>query len=521
MTVAAVNLRESRFIALLATAWLAAFVFYLPLPIDHDVSWYLVATNRLLDGERVYRDIIEINPPLAFYLTMPPLLAARLTGLSPETCFVGYLFLLIAASLVLAYRLLALLPGASILYRRGMLVGVLVGFCLIPMPFFGQREHLTFILALPYLLLVAVRLTGGRCRPGLASLIGGLAAAGLGLKPYFLLVPALLEIYGVIVNRSVRGVFRPETWTLGAGIALYAAAIVLLHPEYLHFIVPMASLVYGAYAAPLTAVIGEMPLLAFSLAGIVYGVTRVSGPADRVTAVLALAAVGFTVAYLVQSKGWLYQLIPATAAMWLMATSVLLRLVERRHEQRSTGGNALLYAAIGALAYLLIDPIATGHYRNPLADDLLPIVHKQAAGGSIYAFTADVWVGFPLVNEARVGWASRFPTQWLLPGVVRELSQANAPDPVTRQKLQDVERYAVDAVIDDLRRTPPDIVIVDTGSPFFGHGSFDFLAYFSRDDRFEQFWRPYVRIGESSLDLGGQRRFEIWCRRYPNHDCTG
>src|SRR5262249_17400023 len=259
---------------------LTALAYYLPLPINHDVSWYLLSTGRILDGQRAYRDIVELNPPLAYYLMMPPVAASKLTGLSPEHCFVGYLFLLSAASLVLAYQLLALLPESSSLYRRGMLAAVLGAFVLIPMPFFGQREHLTFILVLPYLLLAAVRFASGSCRPGMAILIGALGAAGFGVKPYFLIVPVLIEVYGIVVRGSLRYDLRPETWTLGIGIALYGVSIFLLNPEYLDVIVPMISLVYGAYTAPMNAVIEQMPLLAFGLASAMYVVTRVTRPAN-------------------------------------------------------------------------------------------------------------------------------------------------------------------------------------------------------------------------------------------------
>jgi hypothetical protein len=335
-------------------------------------------------------------------------------------------------------------------------------------------------------------------------------------------VPVLVEVYGIVVRGSLRGAFRPETWTLGIGVALYGVSIFLLNPEYLNFIVPMTSLVYGAYAAPMNAVIEEMPLLAFGLASSMYVVTRATRPANRATDVFALAAAGFTAAYLVQSKGWLYQLIPGTAALWLTAASVLLGIIEERAENKGQQrSNIMLYGAVAGLAYLLIGPLATGHYRNPLADDLMPVVRRQASGGSMFAFTTDVWVAFPLVNEAHVGWASRFPTQWLLPGMIAQLTQADTMDPARRTKLQEVEHYAVDAVIEDLRKTPPDIVIVDEGSPFFGRQQFDYLAYFRRDPRFVEFWRPYVKIGETSLQLAGERRFEIWCRRRADHDCAG
>jgi len=509
-----VKLASSLFIALLGAAWLAAFVFYLQQPINHDTAWYLAATPRFLDGARLYRDIIEINPPLAFYLTVPPVLAARLTGLSIDSCFVAYVLLLSALSLALADYLMARMPELSTLYRRCMLAAILAAFMIIPMPFFGQREHLTFILALPYLLLVASRVSKGTCPPTAAIIIGALAAFGLGLKPYFLVVPALLEMYGMLVHRSMRFVLRPENWTIGIALVVYAASILLFTPDYLTFVVPMASLVYGAYAESLDVVIGSMPMVTFILAIILYITARATKPAHRPADVFALAAVGFTVAYFMQSKGWLYHLIPAICALWLMGVSFVLR------NGAPTRGNAPLHVGFALLAYLVLGAKDIAPYRNTLAEDLLPIVEKQAAHGTVAALTSYVWVGFPLVNEAHVGWASRFPALWLLPGAMRQLQEADQQDPAIRQKLQDVERYTVDSVIEDLQRSPPDLVFVDQDSPYFGTGGFDFLDYFGRDPRFAVIWNGYVHIGEASMDVGGRRRFEIWCRRYADHDCA-
>jgi hypothetical protein len=39
--------------------WLAALLFYLPIRINHDLSRYLIAADRMFDGERASRDIIN------------------------------------------------------------------------------------------------------------------------------------------------------------------------------------------------------------------------------------------------------------------------------------------------------------------------------------------------------------------------------------------------------------------------------------------------------------------------------
>ena len=54
--------------------------------LNHDTSWYFVATEAWLDGAPLYSEIMEINPPLAFYLTAPFVWLSRAMGSTPTTC---------------------------------------------------------------------------------------------------------------------------------------------------------------------------------------------------------------------------------------------------------------------------------------------------------------------------------------------------------------------------------------------------------------------------------------------------
>jgi hypothetical protein len=48
--------------------------------INHDVAWYYYAAGRVLDGARLYVDIVDPNPPLVYYLDVPAVWAARRLG---------------------------------------------------------------------------------------------------------------------------------------------------------------------------------------------------------------------------------------------------------------------------------------------------------------------------------------------------------------------------------------------------------------------------------------------------------
>src|SRR5262249_8643676 len=164
--------------------------------------------------------------------------------------------------------------------------------------------------------------------------------------------------------------------------------------------------------------------------------------------------------YVVQSKGWFYQLLPATAAVCLAAAAMLVEMAGHQRANR-TALLASLTATAGALAVPLIMQLVGGPYRNPVVQKLLPAVEKYADNGTIYAFTSSVSLAFPLVNEAHFRWASRFPAQWILPGVLRPLPNPQSLDPRIADRLRLLERYAAAAVIEDLEQAPPDLVIVD------------------------------------------------------------
>lgn len=505
---------------LVALSLVALFGFYLTTTLNHDVSWYLVATDRLLDGARLYVDIIEVNPPLAFYLTIPPVAFARLTGIGPMACFVGYAFLLIACSLLLVHRLLDRQPGLSAGHRAAMLFAAATALAIAPIGVFGQREHLMLIFALPYLFLISARLADDRCDRRFATLIGLYSALGFCLKPHFLLVPAALELYLIARSRSLSAALRAESWSLLAGTVLYILFIIVAHPQYFGFIVPNAMLVYDAYTIPLLRVVLNPPVFAVLPAVLLYAILRSMGTAGRRADAFAIAAIGFLIVYVVQSKGWRYQLLPATATAYLTAAALVVEM--SRERARGQTARLLSLAGGGALAIPLIMLVAGGAYSNPIEQRLLPAVEKYAAHGTIYAFTSRVSVGFPLVNEAGVRWASRFPTQWILPGALRHLAQPQTLDAHREDHLRLLEHYVAGAVIEDLEESPPDLVIVDKDRDYYGNLAFDSLTYFGRYPRFAAFWRPYVKIGDIAFTAAGAKyEYELWCRRNAARHCTG
>ena len=77
-----------------------------PRVFNHDIAWLLHCSGQLLDGGRAYVDFVETNPPLIVWLGIPPVWAARLTGLPEILVYHLFVLALVAGTLLAVSRLL-------------------------------------------------------------------------------------------------------------------------------------------------------------------------------------------------------------------------------------------------------------------------------------------------------------------------------------------------------------------------------------------------------------------------------
>src|SRR5437660_707151 len=98
---------------LIGVVFAVAILLRQVVPLNTDVSWLLVIGERMLDGQRLYRDIIEINPPMAAFAYLPGVALARILGVDPRHVIDAQLLLLAAASLFAVSRILRLSPSLS------------------------------------------------------------------------------------------------------------------------------------------------------------------------------------------------------------------------------------------------------------------------------------------------------------------------------------------------------------------------------------------------------------------------
>ncbi len=303
-----------------------------------------------------------MNPPLGLYLTVPPVALARLTGLAAVDLFVLYLFALIGLSLAAVWGLLRISPDLPGTLRRGLVFAAALVLTVSPADQFGQREHFLMVLALPYLVLLALRAAGARCAWPTAALVGAAAALGFALKPHYILVPLGLEIYLLATRRRPRLFVRPEALALAATGVLYAASVLVFTPDYAFRIAPYALEVYNdAYRNPLWVNLFRAETLLLPLACLIQLTTRRNQKHPLPGDVFLTASAAFFVAYVAQMKGWDYHLYPATTCMTLGCAALFLNGLESFHG----GAPASRPGPVLVLAFLVaaIAPVAGDAWR--------------------------------------------------------------------------------------------------------------------------------------------------------------
>src|SRR4051794_297607 len=272
--------------------------------VDTDVSWQLWIAGRMHAGARLYRDIIEVNPPLWFWMALPVDRVATALHVAVDEVLIVGIGLLAALSLAATSKL------SDFGRPRQALLLAYAAIILTVMPWMqaGQREQLVLIGTLPYAALIAARREGRQIPAWLAVLVGIGAALGFALKHYFLVVPILLELWLLLSLRKDWRAVRPETTAIVLVGLAYAASILLFAPDFLTAIVPLVRLVYGTTGPPRLVDLLQPAVVAGTITLLLAAAQhkRLRSANCGLGFSLLLAAFGFLIAYFLQAKGWAY-----------------------------------------------------------------------------------------------------------------------------------------------------------------------------------------------------------------------
>jgi hypothetical protein len=486
----------------LPVLWLAGYFFP---PINHDVAAILDVSTRWIGGEKLYVEVIDENLPLTFIVHALPVLTAKLLPGTVTFWFTAWVVAGIFASFFACRRLVRLVPSADHALTEALLPPVLLFlFTVLPNEHFGQREHLMFVACAPYLLASMARAEGVHLTRGPAIAIGLVAGIFLVLKPYYLVIPAAVELY-LLLRRGWRAtLFDPIPWTIGAVAVAHLVLMFTVFSAFGRFVMPLAVESYQPIGeAGWRQVLFSDVMAPTLLALLIFGGFAVFLTHTLAARALLAFGIGAAVSAIAQAKGWPYHVLPALSAAILLAALTLSQTVDR-YLPISRSGHRLPVAVISATLMVLLYFQAALYtppfykqrqYEDSIGGILRHIVEQNAPNRTIMTLSPGIYPFWPMLNYVNGRMAMRFLTMWVLQGVYADCEDFpalyNAPD-----TMGDTEKYVFDAVSEDFARSKPDLLILDMipGMPRCQGKVFDYLEYFQQNRVFAEAFEGYEHL---------------------------
>jgi hypothetical protein len=418
------------------------------------VSWLLVIGERMLDGQRLYRDIIEINPPMAPFAYLPGVALARVLGVDPRHVIDAQLLLLAAASLFAVSRILRLSPATAPSRSGAFAVWAAAVVTILPMNVFAQREHIALLTFLPALAVYALR-SNREPLPLWAILIAGIGAGiTLAFKPFFTVPAAFCILFAAIRSRSWRVLFAPENIIAGVIVTVISLGTYILYPEYFTITYPLVRDTYLSWSMPAAVIFLNNATLISAVALVSVLLARQKARPDPVLLVAVLAAAGFAVSFFLQRRGWAYHSFPMVALALLAMGYALTGVASEEARSRSAeAASVVVMAATFALGMLWFN---TNVYVGPIKEGIAGLKSNPR----ILMLSGEAALGHPLVRDVGGVWVSRQENLWLR-AFTRVTREKTTVDAATGARLNGYLALERKWLIEDFRKLPPDIVLVD------------------------------------------------------------
>lgn len=494
--------------------------------LNHDVSWFVHFPRWLLQGRSLGVDLHDGNLPMVWGVFLPASALAEASLLSEAT----------AVRLVFwAYFLLVGWLTSTVLFKdksveQSAAVGWITAFVLVatltPGFSFGQREHVSVLFLMPYLAMATVRLGGGH--PGRLRLlicVGVLAGVGCSIKPYFLAIPGLVELLLLARLGWEALLTRAESLSLATTVALYVLGSLVFLGDYLRFTIGMTMAGYWAYDTDnFPFILDRYTHAAVPLVGGLM-VALVTRSWSRHQTVMLVAFVGYSIAYFVQSKGFVYHAYPVFVCAAIFLGISLARGVAQAWGAWQVRKRALEMAALVVAIAIALVPIKQAHddvvrwyftyniSHGPVGQfrqTVIEVVNQFAPDSTAYffAFSTHPFPGFPTASYSRADYAGRTIVQQFIPAYAR-LDEVKDPD--ARARVVAAAEYQRGTVIEDFQRRPPTVVFAEAGGPRLGMNgrSFDDIAFYLKDPRFREIWASY----EEYPPLGPLRIFVLRAKK--------
>ena len=492
-------------LCLTLSVWVSNLWWRFHSPLNGDVAWYLYATERLQQGAKLYRDVSDLNLPLVFFIHLPAVMIASFLKLPAPAVFhcMVWLFAAIAVAFLCA-TVRRTVPG-DIAIPFFLLVCVSVSVLQANRGDFEQRDSLAGIAFLILIGSVYGRAERFGRTTTLRYLLVALASIVIAVKPYMIL-PGIFAVSWLIRRAGWRRtVTFPEVWIPLGVVAISGVLTLIFFPEY--FLLSAETMkYYSAYNESVAGILRTvLPMLAVGFMGVVWRSESAIAPLVRLS---GLTTLGFAASVVLQHKGWSYHCAPLAIWAGVTVSVIIADLVMRRsvYDALFLFPASLLIICVPAL--LAANTVRTNRAGWQNEDAVSSYLMEHGPGKTVLPLTTDLWVDFPLIEDAQCRLVIPDPTLWRLPGLYRDQVVSATAGASARyhapSEMNDDEKTVFKQIVNAVSAKHPAYILVQRKKPMQGMGAlhFDMLDYFSQDPLFRSELAHYrVAARNGSVDL--------------------
>ncbi len=488
----------------LALVWLTSLISAVALQPSADIAWRYFIAGGILEGKTLYRDVIDLNPPLWFWAAIPSVWIGNIFGAGAHIVAMSMAHL---SCLVALWMFAKGVDGILSKSERGFsLVGFLVAILWVAVADVGQREQSALIASVLWLILALRRDAQLPVSLGLAVSIACFSAYGFALKHYFVLIPLAVELVLALRLGKKWSPFRPETLVLGGLAIAYALLVVHLAPDFLAEIVPMAAMSYDAFNAwtgkptwyAILMVIGPAQFLLVPLVLMI----RLR---DKRPIILGLFGLCFLFLMIIagQMKGFFYHYIA------LKGVCVLILTLWAAQDEPMPKLDSLL-VRLGLLGFffsMVVSPLQTviKEGATPVSENLLRLIRSEPPSNRIMILSTVPQNSFLVLAQQGRSFGARHYSMWMVPGLMVQGQNQKTADAakaqlacVRREYLEDIQCFAPTILISQMEKFKGQKSIQTEG-----------MAFLREDPTADRWMADHYRL-ESHLD-----DFQVWRQMKP------
>lgn len=424
-----------------------------------DTSWYIDVIERMHQGEVLYQDIIEVNPPFSVWLYIPPVQLATASGIRSEVLVAGYTILLALFGVLFGATLNHLAQCSwqkSFQHSVPWILGI---FVVLAGNAFTQREHIGAVLMIPFLVLQAARGEGNGHRiPTRYAILAGVSSSVLVLlKPHY----AVIHLTAfVLLNRTrfrLKNLWLPEYWTVFFFCCAYVPMAYWSYPRFFTEVLPLLNRSYLLQRHPMVNL--TPVLLPVSFPVLAYFWCRTSRQSSLVADNLFWAGLAALIPFFMMGKGFLYHAYPSLSLLGSAAVASYFSPAVAPSVQQQPSSFLRRLANTPLLIVVALFPFYNFQYSHAPPAAAIQAITRRSKEPRVEFIGAELKYGLPLARQVNGVIESRYYSDWLAEALYNLRNQAAKKNETEQAEefQQALDEYLLEK-LHRLQTAPPDVV---------------------------------------------------------------